>query len=268
MLSNNFYIYRHIRPDTNEVFYIGKGNNLDKRVSLYSRAKCKNRRHDYWKRIVAKNNGVFTIEIMFECETEEQVNAKEIEFIALYGRKDLGNGTLVNFTDGGEGAKGVVMTDEVKRKHSVSMQGKNWQSKKVIDAVSKKVYSTVKDAEKSLGMKKGLLGKYLNGQNSNVTSLIYLDIYNNVSKESIDKLIFQSKKTSMDGKNHSIESRQKMSENSINKGGRKVVDIVENIEYPTASEASRVYGINISTLIGKLNGRRTNNTNLRYADGL
>ena len=100
MLSNNFYIYRHIRPDTNEVFYIGKGNNLDKRVSLYSRAKCKNRRHDYWKRIVAKNNGVFTIEIMFECETEEQANAKEIEFIALYGRKDLGNGTLVNFTDG------------------------------------------------------------------------------------------------------------------------------------------------------------------------
>lgn len=265
MLSNNFYIYRHIRPDTNEVFYIGKGNNMDKRVSPYARAKCKNKRHEYWKRIVAKNNGLFTVEIMFECETEEQVNIKEVEFIALYGRKDLGNGTLVNFTNGGEGAKGVVMTDEVKKKHSVSMQGKNWQSKKVIDAVSQEIYSTVKDAEKKLGMKKGLLGKYLNGLNSNVTSLIYLDTYNTLSKDCIDKIILQNKKTSMGGRNHSIESKQKMSENSINKGGRKVVDIIKNIEYPTASEASRVYGININTLIGKLNGRRTNNTNLRYA---
>lgn len=238
---------------------------MDKRVSFYARAKCKNRRHDYWKRIVSKNNGVFIVEIIFECETEEQINAKEIEFIALYGRKDLGKGTLVNFTDGGEGAKGVVMSDEVKKKHSVSMQGKNWRSKKVIDVVTKKVYPTVKDAEQSLGMKKGLLGKYLNGQNSNTTSLIYLDDYNGLSKDDIGKLIFQSKKTSMGGKNHSYESRQKMSKNSINKGGRKVVDIVENIEYPTASEASRVYGINIYTLIGKLSGRRTNNTNLRYA---
>ena len=266
MLSNNFYIYRHIRPDTNEVFYIGKGNNLDKRVSPYSRAKCKNRRHSYWKRIVAKNNGVFLVEIMFECDTEEQINAKEIEFIALYGRKDLGKGTLINFTDGGDGAKGVVMTDEVKKKHSLAMQGgKNWQSKKVIDVVTKNVYLTVKDAEKELGMKQGLLGKYLNRQNSNTTSLIYLDDYNNLSEEEINNFIFQSKKTSMQGKKHSDKSIQKMSENSINKGGRKVVDIVENIEYPTASEASRVYGINIYTLIGKLNGRRTNNTNLRYA---
>jgi len=29
-----------------------------------------------------------------------------MELIALYGRKDLGKGTLINFTDGGEGRKG------------------------------------------------------------------------------------------------------------------------------------------------------------------
>lgn len=260
-----FYIYRHIRPDTNEVFYIGKGNNLDKRVSPYSRARCKNRRHDYWKRIVAKNNGAVTVEIIFECDTEEQANIKEIEFIALYGRKDLGKGTLINFTDGGEGAKGAIMSDSVKKKHSIAMQGKNWQTKKVIDALSLKIYSSVKQAEQSLGMKEGLLGKYLNGKNSNVTSLIYLDDYNKLSKEDIGKFILQNKKTSMGGKKHSKESKQKMSKNSINKGGKKVVDIVNKIEYPTASEASRVCGINLFTLIGKLNGRRTNNTNLRYA---
>jgi len=260
-----FYIYRHIRPDTNEVFYIGKGNNMDKRISSYSRAKCKNRRHDYWKKIVAKNNGLFIVEILFECDTEQQVNEKEIEFISLYGRKDLGKGTLINFTDGGEGAKGVTMSDELKKKHSISMQGKNWQSRKVIDVISKKIYTTVKSAEQSLGIKKGLLGKYLNGENSNITSLIYLDDYNRLSEDCINKFILQKKKTAMFGKNHSDESKQKMSKNSLNKGGRKVVDIIEKIEYPTASEASRVYGINLNTLIGKLNGRRTNNTNLRYA---
>jgi hypothetical protein len=44
MLESKFYIYRHIRPDTNEVFYIGKGNNLDKRKSKYHRA------YDFLKR--------------------------------------------------------------------------------------------------------------------------------------------------------------------------------------------------------------------------
>ena len=118
------------------------------------------------------------------------------------------------------------MTDEVRKKHSVSMQGgKNWQSKKVIDVLNGKIFSTVREAEKELNIKKGLLGKYLNKNNSNPTSLLYFDEYNNSTNEQIKTSILQKKKTAMMGKNHTETSIKKMSENSINKGGRKVVSI-------------------------------------------
>lgn len=43
-----------------------------------------------------------------EFNTYQEAKVKEIELISLYGRRDLGKGTLVNFTDGGEGTQGKV----------------------------------------------------------------------------------------------------------------------------------------------------------------
>ncbi len=270
MLENNFYVYRHIRPDTNEVFYIGIGNNNDKRVAPYARANNKGvRRSEFWRKIVNKNNGMFICEIMYECNSFDESNAKEMEFIELYGRKDLGTGTLVNLTSGGSGAKNVKMSDEVKKKHSEPMKGaKNKWARKVINVITLEVFDTVSEVDVLLGKSKGMASNYLRDKVNNPTPFMYLDRYNNLAGYERLMYVCKSQTKSMTNKTHSAESKQKMSENSINKGGRKVVDVVEKIEYPTASEASRVYGINIYTLIGKLNGRRTNNTNLRYADGL
>ena len=122
-----FYIYRHIRPDTNEVFYIGKGNNLDKRKSEYRRAFETIKRSEFWKSIVDKNNGNYIVEIMFHCDTDAEASCKEIEFISLYGRRDLGKGTLANLTDGGDGSLGVVVSESTrqkKREIGSPMQGK------------------------------------------------------------------------------------------------------------------------------------------------
>lgn len=87
-------VYRHIRKDKNEPFYIGIGADEKRAFSLKSR-------NDYWKKIVMKTE--YEIEILFDDLTWEEACEKEKEFIALYGRKDLGNGSLVNMTDGGEG---------------------------------------------------------------------------------------------------------------------------------------------------------------------
>ena len=113
-----FYIYRHIRPDTNEVFYIGKGNNISS--SDYKRKDWKFKRNKIWNDILKKNNGKFVSEVIYECKTEQECNQKETEFILLYGRKNLRNGTLANLTDGGEGCVGMKHSNETLTKLSES----------------------------------------------------------------------------------------------------------------------------------------------------
>lgn len=100
---NSWYVYRHIRLDKNEPFYIGigcKGN--------YARAKQKNKRSDFWKKITSKSD--YKVEILLDELSHKEAELKEIEFISMYGRIDKGNGTLCNLTDGGKGRSGFVVT--------------------------------------------------------------------------------------------------------------------------------------------------------------
>ena len=103
------YVYRHIRLDTNQVFYIGIGSS-----SNYQRAKVKTNRNIYWNRIVNKTN--YKIEILFDELTPEQAKLKEIEFISIYGRRNLKQGSLVNLTDGGDGGCGVIVSEKTRHK--------------------------------------------------------------------------------------------------------------------------------------------------------
>lgn len=99
------YVYRHIRLDKNEPFYIGIGSDIK-----YHRAGEKTRRNNIWKKIVDKTE--YEIEILIDGITYEQAKKKEIEFIQLYGRIIDGSGILSNLTTGGEGAKGHIVTQE------------------------------------------------------------------------------------------------------------------------------------------------------------
>lgn len=109
------YLYRHIRLDKNEPFYIGIAKNDD---SSFTRAyyKYKSKRNKIWLDVVNKTS--YEIEILFEDLTWEQACQKEIEFIALYGRINLKTGTLANMTKGGDGMVGVVRSEEYKLKLS------------------------------------------------------------------------------------------------------------------------------------------------------
>lgn len=100
------YVYRHIRLDTNETFYIGIGTTPIWRKkplkfnSYYSRAFEKSKRSMFWKNIVQHVS--YKVEIVYETNNLLDAQEVEIELIKLFGRRDLQTGTLVNHTDGGE----------------------------------------------------------------------------------------------------------------------------------------------------------------------
>lgn len=99
------YLYRHIRLDKNEPFYIGIGFSSNKYASKGKyRSYAEKGRNQLWKRITSKTE--YEVEILFDELPLEQLKEKEIEFIKLYGRIDQGTGTLANLTDGGQGTLG------------------------------------------------------------------------------------------------------------------------------------------------------------------
>ena len=95
-------LYRHIRLDKDEPFYIGIGKDE-------SRAYSKRNRTKYWHNITNKG---YDIEILFDDLSYDDAKLKEIEFIKLYGRIDLGTGILCNMTDGGDGSNGFKHSKE------------------------------------------------------------------------------------------------------------------------------------------------------------
>jgi hypothetical protein len=109
-------VYRHIRLDTNEPFYIGVGTSKD-------RAFRKSYRNKIWNDIYSKSE--IKIEILFSDLTKEQAIEKEKEFISYYGRINNGTGSLANLTDGGDNFgriawnKGIKVSDEKKQQMSL-----------------------------------------------------------------------------------------------------------------------------------------------------
>lgn len=112
------YLYRHIRLDKNEPFYIGIGSDAK---GKYERAYHRGSRSNHWHNVV--NKTAYEVEIMLDDMTWEEACEKEKEIIKLYGRKDLKEGTLVNMTDGGEGSIGAILSEEHKRKISQHWKG-------------------------------------------------------------------------------------------------------------------------------------------------
>jgi NUMOD3 motif len=96
-----FYTYMWLREDGTP-YYIGKGSG---------------------KRAFRKGRPNKDRIIVQEFPTEEDAFEAERLLIAYYGRKDLGTGILINFTDGGEGSSGVTFSEETLRNRSRRLLG-------------------------------------------------------------------------------------------------------------------------------------------------
>lgn len=145
------YLYRHIRLDKNEPFYIGIGTKpkiFNTFSAEYKRAyDCKSRRNKIWRDVITKTN--YTVDILLESNDYNFIKQQEIEFIKLYGRKNLGTGTLANLTDGGDGSLGMKFSQERADKISKANTGK---VKSIIErlAISKRLQKPVINKESGM----------------------------------------------------------------------------------------------------------------------
>jgi hypothetical protein len=119
-MEENVQLYQHTRLDTGEIFYIGIGRP--------GRAKQKGR-NQHWNSIVKKHG--YRVEILEEGLSWYQACELEKMLIALHGRRDLGYGTLVNMTDGGDGVTSLSPKSRAKigaankgRRHSHEAKAK------------------------------------------------------------------------------------------------------------------------------------------------
>jgi hypothetical protein len=107
---NRFYTYAYLREDRTP-YYIGKGS----RNRAYYKSKS-----GYILPPKEKNRIIFLKQNL----TEQEAFKHEIYMIAVFGRKDLGTGILHNRTDGGDGASGLIRSEEWKRKQTKAKKGK------------------------------------------------------------------------------------------------------------------------------------------------
>lgn len=185
------YVYRHIRLDKNEPFYIGIGS------GGYKRANSVRGRNKIWNGIVSRTD--YEVEIMLDDLGWEEAREKEKEFISLYGRIDKNNGCLCNLTDGGDGTLGAVAWNKGKKlsenhinnlskaqtglKRSQESINKAIETKKLTFSNKGKIvlntqtgiyYVSVSEAAKSIGKRQSTLTKKLNGVKRNNTPFIYV----------------------------------------------------------------------------------------------
>lgn len=159
------YVYRHIRLDKNEVFYIGIANGSKRKVEQYHRAYRKDLRSNFWKRVATKTP--YEVEIMLDELDIEEAKVKEIEFIKLYGRRDQGLGTLVNLTNGGDGVVGRIVSEDCKRRIGLGNKGKKHPPDKIYPKASIQAKQRMRLAK--LGKKNVLKSKVI----LNVTTGVY-----------------------------------------------------------------------------------------------
>jgi hypothetical protein len=103
-------VYVHRKKDCGTPFYVGKGKDC-RAFSIHGRSAL-------WNRTVNKHG--YTVEIYESGLQEWYAFELEKELISLYGRLDIGLGSLVNFTDGGDGASGMIQSVESRHKKSIA----------------------------------------------------------------------------------------------------------------------------------------------------
>ena len=197
-MENKFYVYRY--SDQNGApFYVGKGSNDRFHVSghLYNN-------QPFLKRKI-KKIGVDNIKVhlLHKNLTETMVFQFEAFYIGFYGRRDLGEGTLCNLTNGGEGLSGI--NEETRRKISKAMKGNqngkgfthSKETKRKMSEANRgknnPMYGKKHSEETKKKMSKAKIGKYQGKKNP---------MYGTHRK---------GKDNPMYGKKHTKETRQKMS---------------------------------------------------------
>jgi hypothetical protein len=126
-VRTDFYVYEHLKADTGEVFYVGKG--------CRKRARDKDNRSKYWWNIINKHG----FEVRYVVKNVEEEFAFLVEQERIDQLRRLGV-KLCNLTNGGEGSSGLVMPQSAKDAISKIHKGKTIsleQRKKASESLKK-----------------------------------------------------------------------------------------------------------------------------------
>ncbi len=156
------YVYKHIRLDTNEIFYIGVGSDKP----YYKRARTQYSRNKHWKNIVNKTS--YKIEIIKDDLDFNSALLLEIELIAKYKFISDG-GTLVNYTKGGQGQLGLTPPT------AKPIYGQNLITKEI------KKFNSILDASKELNIIRSSIVSVLKQENQYAGGWIF-----NTNKKLLD----------------------------------------------------------------------------------
>lgn len=220
------YLYRHIRKDKNEPFYIGIGSD-----EKYERAHTKKKRSIFWNRIIQKTE--YEVQIIVDDLTWEEACNKEKEFIFLYGRVDIGTGILCNMTDGGEGSFGRKVSDKCME---VLRMPKSEESKR-------------KNRESQLGERGCFYGRKHTEETK--SKMREWNIGRQMSEESKEKMRLAKKDVYKRG---------------LHPKSKKVLDISKGIVYHCIADAADALGVSYSKIKRVLSGKSKNNINVKLYD--
>ena len=187
------YVYRHIRLDKNEPFYIGIGSD-----NVYKRANDKKGRNKIWYDIAAKTD--YEVEILFDNISWDDACKKEVEFISLYGKKAEG-GLLSNITDGGEGTLGLKHKEETKQRLSNIFKG----CKHTEDAIKKIKETSKRPCSDDKKKKLSIANKGHKMTEEQIEKLRIASTGRKLSESAKEKL-----RIANTGKKYSIETREKI----------------------------------------------------------
>lgn len=179
-----YYLYRHIRLDTNQPFYIGIGTKPKKYNSFkkeYQRAFVKQGRNTYWKNITNKTE--YKIDILFESNDHDNIQEKEKEFITLYGRIDLGTGILVNYTDGGVGSSNMKFESQERIKNSTIRKIYQYSS----EGIFIKEWNSISEASRKLKIHSGNITNCAKGKTPHCGGFIWSYDMTNIEPVTIQK---------------------------------------------------------------------------------
>lgn len=229
-----YFVYRHLKP-CGEVFYIGMGYSINRPLS-------KRNRNKYWKNIVNKHE--YEAEVLSTGLNKEVAMYIESILIGWYGRKDLGKGTLVNLTDGGDGILNLCEESRLK----ISKAHKN---KKIPESQRSKISESNKGTTRSLEQRENYSKSKMGEKNPMYGKKgEFSPRYNkSVTKETKNKISKSLKGKRIGQENHN---------------SNLVLDTSTGVIFYSAKEASEALNIVYSTLTRQLNGYSKNKTNLIY----
>ena len=249
MNAERFYVYEHIRKDTGAVFYVGKG----------SGNRCNHfvNRGKFWNNFSKSKDNV-EVRLPIQNVDEEFSLLAEVELIDLYRRRGV---FLVNISDGGEGTSGWIPSEETRKrigeanKHTPKASGEKhgmFGKKHTPESLAKMVASQNRRDHTNHPMRgkrhteesKAKMSKSLKGTQTGKDNPFFGKTHSPEVREMIRAVQL--------GRKQSIEHIQKRAKTSW----KEVICLTNNQHYPSLTEASKILGIDASSIsaccLGKL----------------